>query len=122
MTRLLLFLSILMLGSSGAAAIDAKHGGKVAQTSGHHFVELVLKEGGINVHVLHDDGTAQDVAGAKGMAVVLSGGNKEQIPLAPSGAYVLSGSGDFKNAAGTVVVVTLTMSKHSPEQARFVLD
>jgi hypothetical protein len=72
--------------------------------------------------VLHDDGTAEEVAGAKGMAVVFSGGKKEQIPLEPSGASVLSGSGDFKNAARTVVVVTLTMSKHKPEQARFVLD
>ena len=114
-------LLISMLGSSGAFAMAAKHGGKVAQTSGHHFLELVVKDGSMDLHVLHEDGEAQNVDGAKGTAVILSGGQKEQISLTPSGS-VLTGAGSFQDTPGTVVVVTLTMPKHKPEQARFVLD
>jgi len=98
-----------------------KHGGVVADTSGHHHVELVTKEQSITLYVLHDDGELEDVTGAKGTATVLSGGKTEKITLAPDG-NVLKGEGSATLGEGDAVVITLNMPGHKPEQARFKLD
>lgn len=98
-----------------------KHGGVMADTSGHHHVELVTDGQSMTVYVLHHDGELEDVTGAKGTATVLSGGKTERITLNPHGD-ALKGEGNLTLTKGDTVVVTLTMPKHKPEQARLTLD
>lgn len=100
----------------------AKHGGLVVATSGHHNVELVPVDGVLQVYVTDHDGEPEDVGGAKATAAVLAGGKKEEITLKPESGNLLTGTGSYKSGKGTVVVITLTMPDHKPEQARFKLD
>jgi hypothetical protein len=101
---------------------EPKHGGIVVETSGHHFVELVASGDSIEVYVTHDDGEAEDTQDAKATATILAGGKKQDIALAPAGLNSLKGSGVSGLGPGAVVVVTLTLPGHKPEQARFTLD
>lgn len=100
----------------------AKHGGLVAPTTGHHNVEVVATDGLLQVYLTDHDGGPEDVESAKATATVLSGGKTDQITLAPQSGNLLKGTGDFKAGTGTVVVITLTMPDHKPEQARVKLD
>jgi hypothetical protein len=116
--------AVLLAGLSSAAAQDhdhaAKHGGKLVE-SGHHHLEVVAKEGILEVYVEGEDGNPEDIAAAKATATVLSEGKAETIQLAPAG-NALKGSGSFKAIKGTAIVITLTLPDHKPEQARITLD
>lgn len=100
---------------------SSKHGGVIVE-AGHHHLEVVAKDGLIEVHVEGEDGMPESVSGAKATAAVLSEGKKVDVALEPSGDNVLKGSGAFKAAKGTVIVLTLTMADHEPEQVRLKLD
>lgn len=118
-------LSLAIAVGSTYAADDrhhnGKHGGKVVE-SGHHHVEVVAKDGAIEVYVEDEDGKPEDIKNAKATAAVLSEGKKEDVSLAADPANVLKGAGTFKAVKGTTIVVTLTMPGHKPEQARIKLD
>lgn len=100
---------------------DAKHGGVVLE-SGHHHLEVVARDGTLEVYVEGEDGKAEDLAGAKATAVILSEGKKFDVTLAPGDGGALKGTGAFKATKGTTFVITLTMPDHAPEQVRFKLD
>lgn len=97
----------------------AQHGG-ILVDSGHHHVEIVAKDGVLEVYVDDEDGESEDVAKAKASAVVLSGGKKLDVALKPEGD-ALKGNGDFSAGPGTTIVLTLTMPDHDPEQVRVKL-
>lgn len=120
--------AIAVLAITASAAISAEdhkhqgqHGGVVVE-SGHHHLEIVAKDGVLEVYVNGEDGKPEDVKDAKASAAILSGGKKVDVQLAPSGENVLKGGGAFTAAKGTVIIVTLTMLEHEPEQARVKLD
>ncbi|MEQ1716577.1 MAG: hypothetical protein ABL907_11425 [Hyphomicrobium sp.] len=100
---------------------DGKHGGKVVE-SGHHHVEIVAKDGSLEVYVNGEDGKAEDISSAKATAAVLSDGKKVDITLAADPENFLKGTGTFKASKGATIVVTLTMPGHTPEQSRIKLD
>jgi hypothetical protein len=100
---------------------DGKHGGKVVE-SGHHHLEVVAKDGAIEIYVEGEDGKPEDVKEAKAKATILSDGKKEDVILSPDSTNALKGTGAFKAVKGTTIVVTLTMPGHKPEQTRVVLD
>ncbi len=100
---------------------DGKHGGKIVE-SGHHHLEIVAKDGVLEVHVNGEDGKPEDIKDAKATAAVLSEGKKEDIALAADPANFLKGTGTFKASKGTTIVVTLTMPGHDPEQSRLKID
>ena len=127
MLRLLFAALVLLTATTSTFAgtdhvHEAKHGGLVVATSGHHNVELVAADGVLQVYLTDHDGAAEDVGRAKATATVLSGGKKEQVTLVPESGNLLKGTGGFKSGKGTVVVITITMPDHKPEQARFKLD
>ena len=108
-------------GAHGKAPHAGKNGGKVVE-SGHHHVEIVAKDGTLDVYVVGEDGKPEDVQKAKATAAVLSDGKKVDVTLSPDPANVLEGTGAFKAGKGTTIVVTLTMPDHKPEQIRVKLD
>jgi hypothetical protein len=117
----------LVLAASPAIAKDknhsheGKHGGKMVD-SGHHHLEIVAKDGILEVHVNDEDGKPEDIKDAKATAAILAEGKKEDIILVADPANFLKGAGAFKAAKGTTVVVTLTMPGHDPEQSRLKID
>lgn len=100
---------------------EGKHGGKIVE-SGHHHVEIVAKDGSLEVYVNDEDGKPEDIKDAKASAAVLSEGKKVDVTLAAAPSNALKGQGDFKAVKGTTIVVTLTMPGHQPEQSRIKLD
>lgn len=108
-----------------AVADDAhhmpQHGGKVVE-SGHHHVEILVKDGSLEVYINGEDGKPEATADATASAAVLSDGKKHDVALASDAAKTLKGSGDFKAVKGTTVVVTFKMPGHKPEQARIKID
>jgi hypothetical protein len=100
---------------------NGTHGGKMVD-SGHHHLEIVAKDGVLEVHVNSEDGKPEDIKDAKATAAVLSDGTKEDITLVADPANMLKGTGSFKASKGTTIVVTLTMPGHDPEQSRIKLD
>lgn len=104
------------------ATLAPKHGGTVVATNGHHLLELVTSGRTIAVYVSHEDGEPQDAKDAKAAATILAGGKTEKIELSPGDGNSLKGAGTLEIGPGAVVVVTLTLPKHKPEQARFKLD
>ena len=100
---------------------SGKHGGKIVE-SGHHHVEVVAKDGVLEVYVNGEDGQPEIIKDAKATAAVLSEGKKEDLTLIADPTNVLKGAGAFKATKGTIIVVTLTMPGHDPEQARIKLD
>jgi len=99
----------------------SKHGGVIVE-AGHHHLEVVARDGVLEVYVEGEDGKPENVTGAKATAAVLSEGRKIDVQLAPEGTNVLKGSGPFRAGRGTLIVLTLTMPDHDPEQARIKLD
>jgi hypothetical protein len=100
---------------------DATRGGTVV-ANGHHQLEVVAKDGTLEVFVTGEDGAPEETAGAKASAVILAKGKKTDVTLAPAESNVLRGSGDFTAGKGTTIVLTLTMPGHKPEQSRVKLD
>jgi len=122
-----LFLGLFLAAVTPAFAHEndphyqSQHGGVVVE-SGHHHLEIVAGDGVLTVHVVGEDGKPEDVEGAKASATILSEGNKVDVQLAPEKDGVLKGVGGFKAASGTIIIVTLRMPDHKPEQARIKLD
>lgn len=105
----------------GDDAHAPKHGGKVVELE-KRDVEIVVRDGALEVHVEDETGKPADVSAAKASATVLSGGRKIDVVLAPgAGGNVLEGAGAFQAKSATVVV-TLTMPGAKPEQARVKFD
>lgn len=121
-------LAALALGATLAVADeghvhdhDPKHNG-IVEHSSHHHLELVAKDGSIELYVTDESGAAEDASAAKATATVLADGKTEQVALTPAGDNALKGAGDFKASTGTTVVISLTLPGHEPEQVRFKLD
>ncbi len=126
MQRLIAIAFVLVLAIAPAWAADehdhsGKHGGVVVE-AGHHHLEIVAGDGTLEIHVVGEDGKPESVEGATATAAVLSQGKKADVQLAPDGANTLKGMGTFKAGKGTVIVITLQMPEHEPEQARLKLE
>jgi hypothetical protein len=98
---------------------SGKRGGLFAE-SGHHHLELVAKDGTLELYVDTEEGKPEDIAGAKATATVLSGGKKVDVTLAPADG-AMKGAGEF-TAKGSTIVISLTMPDHKPEQVRFKVE
>ncbi len=100
---------------------ESKHGGIVVE-SGHHHLEILAKEGKLEVHVYGEDGKPEDVKDAKASATVLAGGKKVDVTLAADAENVFKGEMAIADTKGALVVLTLTMPGHETEQARAKLN
>ncbi len=100
---------------------QAQFGGTVIE-SGHHHLEVVARDGVLEVHVGGEHGTPEMVSQATATASVLAEGRKVDVELKPDGGTALKGALPFKSAKGAVVVITLRMPQHDPEQVRLKLE
>lgn len=96
------------------------NGGKVADAGKYHL-ELVVKPAEMRVYVTGAKDAKVDTQGAEASATVLAGKEKSTVKLVPAGGNALAASGSFGPKAAMTVVVTLTLAKQAPVQARFAL-
>jgi len=103
-----------------ASAHDPKprHGGKVVETATYH-VELVVKDGQVDVYLVGHDDKPVTATGRKGVAILMADGKSVRIPLEPVGSERLSGKATDARPTTPKGVVQITEPAGGTVQARF---
>jgi len=99
---------------------SSQHGGRIV-TSGPYDLEVVTRDGVIEVHVTGEDEKPIDATGSTGSATILSGGKTSRVELAPAGGNLLKGTGASVER-GAVIVLMFNMPGKDPHQVRLKLD
>jgi hypothetical protein len=112
-------LAALMLTAIPALAHETKgpHGGRQVDAGKLH-VELFTKGPTVDVYVYEGEGKAADVAGYKGLAILVVGGKPARIPLAPSGDH-LSGAAASDLGASVKGAVQITNPSGATATGKF---
>ena len=113
-----LLATLPMTALAHGIAPAAQHGGSVAETTGEHWVELVLRGTEMTVYVSDDANKPIASARLGGKATVLVGGKSQQVALLPAAANSLTGKLDPGAAGKVISAVTLTVDGKSA-QVRF---
>lgn len=103
-----------------ALAHDAKgpNGGRLADAGPYH-VEMVVKQGTIEVFVSDDKEKPVVASGFKGLAILVIAGKSERIVLEPSGNDRLKGSASTSVPDNAKGVIQLTAPDGRVSQAKF---
>ena len=110
-------MTVAVSGNALAHGALPEHGG-IMQTANDLQFELVNKDGVATIYV-KDHGKAFSTAGATGKLTVLSGTEKIEVPLEPSGDNMLVSKGDAKLAKGAKAVASITFVDKKTVSARF---
>jgi hypothetical protein len=105
--------------AAGGHDHSPKHGGVVAEANDLDF-ELVARPDRMTLHV-RDHGKALPTQGASAKVTLLSGTERAEAILAPTGGDRLEAQGTFKVGPGTKVVATVTLQGRKPANIRFML-
>ena len=108
-------LTVMAHGTAPAPA----HGGIVAEDSGEHWVELVIKGDQMTVFVSDNNNKPLPAAQLGGKATIVAGGRKEEVILAPAQANSLVGKLSSPISGKATTLVTITVNG-KPAQVRFV--
>lgn len=112
-------LGLLLAGQAFAHGDLAPAHGGLIQEGQAVTVELLVRPDMTMVY-LSDHASPLEAQGASGELVLLSGGKKSVIPLAPAGGNALMGPG-AQAAQGAKAVVKLQVPARGEEQLRFLL-
>lgn len=96
-----------------------RHGGLMV-VIGHVDWELVAKPERLVIYV-SDHGKPMATAGATGKVTLLTGKDKVEATLKPTGQNALEAGGSFKLGKGTKVLATVTLPGQKPSAVRFEL-
>lgn len=124
MLKLALPLALSLLLNAGQAWAHADHlkpefGGITAEAEVFQ-VELVVKGTQIILY-LSEHGAPVETAGASGKLILLTGKNKEEVGLTPSGFQTLSAKLKTKPARGSKVVASINVPGRETGTVRFTL-
>jgi hypothetical protein len=110
----------LLVPAQPASAHDPKprHGGAIV-IAGTYHVELVVKDGQVDVYLMGHDDKPVAVTGRKGVAILMVGGKSVRIPLEPVGSERLSGKATDVRPTAPKGVVQITEPAGGTVQARF---
>jgi hypothetical protein len=93
------------------SVVNGPHGGEVEDaTPGPIHIETVVKGTTVTVYLADENDKALPVTGATGTVIVLANQKKFSIPLAPTDAGMLTGTGSFASDPNMKALVTLTVS------------
>ena len=106
-------------GHDHASDHKPAHGGVLAMTGGHMDMELVARPEVVQLYV-RDEGKPVDVTKASARLTLLTGAEKQEVPLAPAGDR-LESKGSYKIGAGTKAVAVVNFPGKPAITARFVL-
>jgi hypothetical protein len=110
----------MLLPALPASAHDPKprHGGAIVMTATYH-VELVVKDGQVDVYLVGHDDKPVAVTGRKGVAILMADGKSVRVPLEPVGSERLSGKTAEARPTAPKGVVQITEPAGGTVQARF---
>ena len=119
MRKLIMAALVAALPVSAALAHEAKgpNGGTIKDAGPYHM-ELVVNGADLSVFMTDAKDQPVNVASATGNAIVLADKKQHSVPLHPSG-NALHGHGDFAQAKDMQVVVSVTLPRSKPVQAKF---
>jgi hypothetical protein len=115
----LLCSSLFSLPVLAHGTLEPTHGGVIVEGKSV-TAELVTTPENLDVY-LSNHGEPLDAQGASGEILLLSGGKKATVKLAPVEGNRLSGSGDYQLAPGAKAIVKLSVPGTGDEQLRFSL-
>jgi len=110
----------ILLPALPVSAHDPKprHGGAIVLTATYH-VEMVIKDGQVDVYLTGHDDKPVAATGRKGVAILMAGGKSVRVPLEAAGAARLTGKTAEELPAGAKGVVQITEPAGGTIQARF---
>ena len=118
---------IAALAFAGPAAAQHSHGahkgpngGLVEDVAGVH-AELVVSGATITINVMDEDNKPLPTKGYTATVLVVAGGKRETVTLAPSGESALKGDAKAAVAKGAAITVTLKTSAAKSGQAKYKL-
>jgi len=104
------------------ATIKGDHGGLLRMAEMYHF-ELMVKNGEVQAWVTDHGDTPQSTQGADASLRVITGTQAMTVKLNPAGANELVGKDSrIRPAAGTRIILSVTMKGQKPLQVRYVLS
>jgi hypothetical protein len=117
--KALLAAALILIASPVLAhAPKSKHGGRIA-AAGNYHVEMVAKDGAIQVHLIDHNDKPVTVSGYKGVAILAVDGKSQRIALEPSGNALLSGKAAGALPAQPRGVVQITPPDGKVVSAKF---
>lgn len=94
------------------------NGGAVQDIAGVH-AELVLAGNAVTINILDESNKPISAKGFSGSVLIVSGGNRETVQLAPSGETALKGEAKAAIAAGATVTLVLKNAAGKSSQVKF---
>lgn len=94
------------------------NGGAVQDVAGVH-AELVLAGNTVTINILDENNKPISAKGFSGTALIVSGGNRETVQLAPSGDAALKGEAKAAIASGATVTLVLKNATGKSGQTKF---
>lgn len=110
-------LAVAVTGLAQAHGAKPKHGGTV-QTVNDIAYELVAKDGKAVIYI-DDHGKEVATQGATGKLTILTGTQKAEFELQPSGTNTLSSAGEVKLEPKSKAVASITLAGKEPVNVRF---
>lgn len=110
----------LAQGGHGHTLPAPRYGGVVAESSGDHMVELVVRGDQVTAYVSDHDNRPLPSAQLGGKATVLVGGKRQEVPLAPGEGNSLAGKLAVPASGKVTVVLQLTVAG-KPTTVRFAV-
>ena len=96
------------------------NGGPVEDVAGVH-AELVVSGATITINVMDEDNKPLPTKGYTATVLVVAGGKRETVTLAPSSESALKGDAKAAVAKGAAITVTLKTSAAKSGQAKYKL-
>ena len=94
------------------------NGGAVQDVVGVH-AELVLAGNGVTINILDENNKPISAKGFSGSVLIVSGGNRETVQLAPSGDTALKGEAKAAIPTGAQVTLVLKNAAGKSGQVKF---
>ena len=123
MKKLMIVAAMLLWASAAVAqhshgSVKGPNGGPMQDVAGVH-AELVLAGNIVTINILDESNKPASAKGFTGSMLIVSGGNRETVQLAPSGDSALKGEAKNPVAAGATVTLVLKNAAGKSGQAKF---
>lgn len=94
------------------------NGGKMQDVAGVH-AELVISENKLTIYVFNEDTKAISTKGYTGSLLIVAGGARETVQLAPSGETALRGEAKNRIAPDAAITLVLKTAEGKSGQVKF---
>jgi len=123
MKKLMIVAAMLLWAGAAVAqhshgSVKGPNGGPMQDVAGVH-AELVLAGNIVTINILDESNKPASAKGFTGSMLIVSGGNRETVQLAPSGDSALKGAAKNPVAAGATVTLVLKNAAGKSGQAKF---